>query len=155
MSKMTAQRKKKKKPNKRNERHGAAWGGGRGWLLALILLASPSYGQNFRRAIESDGSEASGKISPDLAAMMANKSGAVRVIVQYRNAPATKQLSKAQFQGAKLNSNLSFIKAGAFTMSAAAVRGLASDRDVAFISPDPKLKAMDDLTDAAVGVSAA
>jgi serine protease AprX len=154
MSKMTAHR-KKKKPNKRNERHGAAWGGGRGWLLALILLASPSYGQNFRRAIESDGSEANGRISPDLAAMMAHKSAAVRVIVQYKSAPGTKQLSKAQFQGAKLNSNLSFIKAGAFTMSAAAIRALASDRDVAFISPDRKLKAMDDLTDAAVGVSAA
>ncbi len=152
---MTAHR-KKKKPNKRNERHGAAWGGGRGWLLALILLASPAYGQSFRRVVQSDGSSvANGKISPDLAAMMANKAGAVRVIVQYKNAPATKQLSKTQFHGAKLNSSLSLIKAGAFTMSRAAIRALASDRDVAFISPDRQLKAMDDLTDSAVGVSSA
>ncbi len=152
---MTAHR-KKKKANKRNERHGAAWGGGRGWLLALILLASPAYGQSSRRIVESDGgSGVSARISPDLAAIMANKSGAMRVIVQYKNAPATKQFSKASLRGAKLNSSLSLIRGGAFTMSAAAIRALANDSDVAFISPDRTLKGMDDLTDSAVGVSTA
>jgi len=40
-------------------------------------------------------------------------------------------------------------------MSPAAIRALAMDGDVAFISPDRKLKGMDDYTDSAVGVSTA
>ena len=40
-------------------------------------------------------------------------------------------------------------------MPASAIRALSKDPNVAFISPDRKLKGMDDLTDAAVGVSAA
>ena len=47
------------------------------------------------------------------------------------------------------------MKAGVYTMSPAAIRALANDSDVAFISPDRPLKAMDDLTDSAVGVSTA
>jgi serine protease AprX len=150
-------RHRKKKSDERNERHGAAWGGGRFLLLALILVANPSFAQNFHRTIGADGPEAaSAKLSPDLAQMLRGNSGrAMRVIVQYKQAPGSKQMAKAQFQGAKLNSRLSLVNGGAFTMSAAAIQALAMDGDVAYISPDRKLKGMDDLTSAAVGVSAA
>ncbi len=150
---MTAHR--KKKSNQRNERHGAAWGGGRFLLLALIFIANPLFAQKPRPVSDDGASASSAKLSPDLAQMLKSKSGPMRVIVTYKNAPSARQMSRAQFQGAKLNSNLSLVKAGAFTMSRAAILALASDDDVAFISPDRKLKGMDDLTDSAVGVSAA
>ena len=34
---------RKRKSNERNQRHGAAWGGGRFLLLALILVANQSF----------------------------------------------------------------------------------------------------------------
>src|SRR5438477_617642 len=52
-------------------------------------------------------------------------------------------------------STLSLVNGHAFTMSPAAIRALAADGDVVSISPDHTLKAMDDLTDSAVGVTSA
>ena len=77
---------RKKKPNQRNERHGAAWGGGRFLLLALILVTNQSFAQRIR-AIQ-DGGDASAiqRISPDLAQILRGNSGqALRVIVQPGN----------------------------------------------------------------------
>lgn len=149
----------KKKSNKRNERHGAAWGGGRSSLLVLILVlvANSSFAQQLSRRMLDDGAASvRERISPDLAEMLrAHSNRSMRVIVQYNRAPGAKQVSRAQAAGAKLNSRLSLVNGGAFTMSPAAIRALAMDGDVALISPDRKLKGMDDLTSAAVGVSAA
>jgi serine protease AprX len=148
---MTAHR--KKKSNQRNERHGAAWGGGRGLLLTIVLLTSLAHGQGFRPVFEDGGVAGQhSKMSRDLSDMLQNKSGAMRVIVQYKSAPGATQFSRAQGRGAKLHGSLSSVRAGVFTMSPAAIRAMANDSDVAFISPDRPLKAMDDLTDAAVGV---
>jgi len=147
---------RKKKSNKSNERHWAAWGGGRFLLLALILVANQSFAQRIRGIQDDGNAAASGKLSPDLAQMLRGNAGKpMRVIVQYKNAASSKQMAKSQFQGAKLNSTLSLVNGGAFTMSAAAIRLLAADANVAYISPDRKLKGMDDLTDSAVGVSTA
>jgi subtilisin family serine protease len=146
---------RKKKSNQRNERHGAAWGGGRLLPLMLILLTSLAFGQTFRPVSDERGFERGSKMTGDLADMLKNRTSAMRVIVTYKNAPGATQISRAQGRGATLNHNLSFVKAGAFTMSPAAIRALANDSDVDFISPDRPLKAMDDLTDSAVGVSSA
>jgi len=148
---------RKKKSNERNQRHGAAWGGGRFLLLALILVANLSFAQNVRAVQDdNDGSSVRGKLAPDLAKVLRGSSSrSMRVIVQYNQAPGANHFAKAQSVGAKLNSNLSLVNAGAFTMSPAAIRALAMDGDVAFISPDRKLKGMDDYTDSAVGVSTA
>jgi serine protease AprX len=146
----------KRKSKGRNERHGAAWGGVRLLLLALILVANQSFAQNVRAVLDNDGSSVNGKLAPDLARVLQGSSSrSMRVIVQYNQAPGAKHFAKAQSVGAKLNSNLSLVNAGAFTMSPAAIRALAMDGDVAFISPDRKLKGMDDYTDSAVGVSTA
>ena len=99
---MTAHR--KKKSNKRNERHGAAWGGGRFLLLALILVANLSFAQGPRRVTDEGKSDAaSHKMSSDLAQMLSGKSGAMRVIVTYKSAPGAMQISRAQGRGAKLH----------------------------------------------------
>jgi serine protease AprX len=147
---------RKKKSNERNQRHGAAWGGGRFLLLALILVANLSFAQRIR-AVQDDGDAAvSAKVAPDLAQMLRGSSSrSLRVIVQYKSDAGTTQMTRALSQGARLNSKLSMVHGGAFTMSPAAIRALAMDGDVAFISPDRKLKGMDDLTDSAVGVSTA
>jgi subtilisin family serine protease len=134
---------RKKKSNQRNERHGAAWGGGRGLLLAVVLLANLAYGQSFRPVLDDGGVVGQhSKLSRDLSDMLQSKSGAMRVIVQYKNAPGATQFSRAQGRGAKLHASLSSVRAGVFTMSPAAIRALANDSDVAFISPDRPLKAM-------------
>ncbi len=146
----------KRKSKGRNERHGAAWGGVRLLLLALILVANQSFAQNVRAVLDNDGSSVNGKLAPDLARVLQGSSSrSMRVIVQYNQAPGAKHFAKAQSVGAKLNSNLSLVNAGAFTMSPAAIRALAMDDNVAFISPDRKLKGMDDYTDSAIGVSTA
>ncbi len=146
----------KRKSKGRNERHGAAWGGVRLLLLALILVANQSFAQNVRTVLDNDGSSVNGKLAPDLARVLQGSSSrSMRVIIQYNQAPGAKHFAKAQSVGAKLNSNLSLVNAGAFTMSPAAIRALAMDGDVAFISPDRKLKGMDDYTDSAIGVSTA
>jgi serine protease AprX len=126
-------------------------------LLALILVANLSFAQNVRAVQDdNDGSSVRGKLAPDLAKVLRGSSSrSMRVIVQYNQAPGANHFAKAQSVGAKLNSNLSLVNAGAFTMSPAAIRALAMDGDVAFISPDRKLKGMDDYTDSAVGVSTA
>jgi len=146
----------KRKSKGRNERHGAAWGGVRLLLLALILVANQSFAQNVRAVLDNDGSSVNGKLAPDLARVLQGSSSrSMRVIVQYNQAPSANHFAKAQSVGAKLNLNLSLVNAGAFTMSPAAIRALAMDDNVAFISPDRKLKGMDDYTDSAIGVSTA
>ena len=64
----------KRKSKGRNERHGAAWGGGRFLLLALILVANQSFAQNVR-AVQDDGdATVSAKVAPDLAQMLRGSS---------------------------------------------------------------------------------
>src|SRR5256885_16893469 len=95
---------RKKKPNQRNERHGAGWGGGPFPLLALILATNQSFAQRIRAIQDGGDASVSQRISPDLAQMLRGNSGqALRVIVQYKNAPNSKQIARAQFRGARLN----------------------------------------------------
>ncbi|MBI1739781.1 MAG: hypothetical protein HYR57_02715, partial [Candidatus Koribacter versatilis] len=99
----------KKKANQRNERHGAAWGGGRSLLLVLILVlaANSSFAQRIRAVQDDGGLVVSGKLSPDLAQVLqAGSNGPMRVIVQYRKAPGAMQVGRAQARGAKLHSKL-------------------------------------------------
>src|SRR5712692_11831512 len=79
---------RKRKSNGRNERHGAAWGGVRLLLLALILVANQSFAQNVRAVLDNDGSSVNGKLAPDLARVLQGSSSrSMRVIVQYNQAP--------------------------------------------------------------------
>ena len=109
-------------------------------LFALILSASLAFSQ-------------SPKIARDLQKI--DGSGQVDVIVQFTQAPTTKQHSKVLDRGGKLKWELGVIKGGAYSLPASAVADLAKDEDVAFISPDHPLKAADSLTDGAVGTSVA
>jgi len=150
--------KQNKKASKRNERHSAVWGGKPVALLILVLTATLVYaGQTVQLQDDGSGDPAvMRKFSPDLAMMLkANGNKSQRVIVQYKSAPGTAQVSRVQGLGGRFHSSLAMVNAGTFTMSPAALRSLAKDSNVAFISPDRPLKAMDDFTDAAIGASTA
>lgn len=146
-----------KKSSKRNERHSAVWGGKPVALLLLLLIGGPLLGQSRRiSVIQDDGGNTgvSAKFAPDLAEMLkSNRTAKRRVIVTYKQAPSASQLSKVQAMGATVHSRLALVKAGTFTMTPASLRTLASDPNVAYISPDRPLKPMDDLTNTTVGAA--
>src|SRR5579884_328022 len=58
------------------------------------------------------------------------------VIVQFREGAAERLHQKIESRGGALRRHLSLINAGHYSLPASAIRDLASDPDVAFISPD-------------------
>ena len=129
----------------------AVWGNRKAWLAVLILTTSLSFGE---KALPTS------KLSPALqrmsmqAEMLGGASPNVRVIVQFKHAPSDTKFGNFQGKGGT-GSRLGIINSAAFSVPVSRLRDLANDDEVAFISPDYKLKAADDLTDAAIGVSVA
>jgi len=122
----------------------ATWGS---WVAALVLLLAVT------PALAKDNGSLS-RLSPDLATRLEQGSDqTVRVIVQYKKAPGRAQLAAAQSLGARLNSQLPLVNANVLTMTPSAIRSLAQNSNVAYISPDRPVQALDDLTDSAIGMS--
>jgi len=142
-------KRKKRKPAGRGERHSAAWGKRFG-ILVLVLIAEAAFAQN-----------RVGKFAPDLAPVVAKaQQGAfgnqtVNVIVQYNNAPKSRQEGKAIGLGARLNHRLSVVKSIALTIPVSALPALEADPEILSVSLDHPLKGMDDYTDAAMNVATA
>ena len=130
----------------------AVWGNRMAWLTVLVLTTSLGFGES---ALQSR------KMAPVLERMAtrARIEGAasqnVRVIVQFKQSPTQHHFDKVQGKGGKLGNRLGVINGASFSLPVSKLRELANDNEVAFISPDHQVKAADDLTDAAVGVSAA
>jgi len=151
------------KSRSRNERHSAAWGRRVILLVVLAFIASLSFGQRLATSSNSeDGRESrASKMAPELrrlverAQLSPGASRNVRVIVQFKHAPSQRHFDKVQARGGKLGMRLGLVNGGAFSLPAAALKDLADDDEVAFIAPDHTLRATDDLTDAAIGVSVA
>ena len=150
------------KPKKRDERHSAAWGR-RSMLVGLLLLASKLGLGQATTPVQVDGHTVGvhWKLAPELATRVARwkvgaeGDGQTRVIVQFNQAPTEEHFSRLQTRGARLNGRLGLVRAGAYTLPASHLEDMANDPAVASISPDHDLKAADDFTDAAIGVSAA
>jgi len=85
--------------------------------------------------------EASFAGSPKLARDLEGKNPAsqVDVIVQFRETPTQMHFSKVQTRGGLLRRQLGLVKAGAFRMPVSALKDLANDPDVTYISPDRPL----------------
>ncbi|MFY9645688.1 MAG: hypothetical protein WAK29_10955, partial [Terriglobales bacterium] len=79
----------------------------------------------------------------------------VQVIVQYKQAPQKETLARVQNYGGRLSSKLNLIKGAAFTLPVNALAALERDPEVAYVSVDHEVKAMDEYTNAAMNVSAA
>src|SRR4029079_15978113 len=62
--------------------------------------------------------------------------GAVRVIVQLRNAPGQRQHASGARRGGSLVAECGAVRAAAYTIPRRAVADLASDPDVAYVTPD-------------------
>ncbi len=145
-----SQKFKPKSPG-RGQRHSAAWGK-RLSMLLLVVIAEVAFA--------GDGKPV-GKFAPDLAPALARahqgKAGiqTVDVIVQYQDAPRSKQESRITKLGAHLNHRLGMVKAIALTIPASALPALESDSEVLSVSFDHPLNGADDYTDAAANVSAA
>jgi serine protease AprX len=93
------------------------------------------------------------KIAPDLARI--DTRSKVNVIVQFKHVPTEAQHMKVRNQGGRLTMRLGRVKAGLYSVPASALATLANDPEVAYISPDRKLKGKLDLTAEAVNAAAA
>jgi serine protease AprX len=74
------------------------------------------------------------KIASDL--MAADPESTVNVIVQFTQAPTARHHAKVLNLGGELKSELGIVKGGAYTIQAGKLNELASDPEVAYISPD-------------------
>jgi serine protease AprX len=144
----------KPKSPSRGERHSAAWGK-RLSMLLLLLGAPTAFAQR-----EGNGRSV-GKFASELAPVVerAHRGAAgretVQVIVQYKLAPKAEQEGRVQRVGARLNQRLGMVRAIALTIPVSALPALERDPEVLSVTVDHPLKGLDDVTDAATGVSAA
>src|ERR1700745_632369 len=105
-------------------------------LLALITLLAPGF--SF-----ADGKKH--KLSKDLDALKGGHNGAtVDVIIQFNQTPTAAHHQKVQNKGGVLKTKLDFIKGAHYSVPVDALDALASDPDVAYISPDRKVRGMMD-----------
>jgi len=115
------------------------------------------FGQQNR--VAAGGMGVADKLHPEVAGIMnrfaRRPSQQVRVIVQYKQAPKTAALTRVQRLGGRMGHHLALVRGAAFTVPAGSLAALANDPEVAFVSVDHCLKAMDDYTDAAMNVTAA
>src|SRR4026209_2216287 len=81
------------------------------------------------------------KIAQDLEA--ANPSSNVDVIVQFKHAPTDAHHKKITDRGGQLKRELGIIKGSHYSVLASKLKDLADDPDVAYISPDRPVNAVD------------
>ncbi len=150
-----------KKSETSNVRRASFWGSALIAVCAMVIaMANPVLAQTPNKKLSLDAI-ASAKLSPELAEISArlgatnSASRTVRVIVQFKQVAANSHLARVQNLGGVLHGRLDLVKAGVFTVPVSALREMAGAAEVAFISPDHKLKAADDLTNAAVGADTA
>jgi serine protease AprX len=79
----------------------------------------------------------------------------VRVIVQYKHIPTSVHYSTMKGRGARLHATLHMIHGAAFTIPVSALPALEADPEIESVTIDHPIAVMDDLTNAATGVSAA
>ncbi len=71
-----------------------------------------------------------------------NPQETIDVIVQFREAPTAVHHAKVISRGGALKTELGLVNGAAYTIPAGAIKDLASDPDVAYISPDRSLQGM-------------
>src|SRR6266446_1893362 len=92
------------------------------------------------------------KVSKDLDALKGGHDGAtVDVIIQFNQTPTDAHHQKVQNKGGVLKTKLDFIKSAHYSVPVEALDDLASDPDVAYISPDREVSGSLDYVTSAVG----
>jgi len=100
------------------------------WALTIVLVAPLAMVAQ---------SNAAGKLSPELRDKQTHQ-GPVQVIVQFKHALNLSDQGKIRAQGGVVNAELGIVKGVAAILPASALAMLASDNEVAYISPDRPLK---------------
>jgi len=99
-------------------------------LTLLVLGLQTAYGKD--------------KLAKDLEKI--DRNATVDVIVQFKQTPTEAQDQKVKSKGGMDRASLDLIKGKAYSLPVSALRELADDRDVAWISPDRPVKLMMDRT---------
>jgi serine protease AprX len=128
-------------------------------LLAFVLIAaSGAFGQNYRQSREDDGgARFHRRVSPELSRILTQASSSnqrLQVIVQFRNSPSNSQVQRVTALGGR-GQRLNGIRGGVFNLPVTALRALANDPEVAYISPDRSVRGAADYTEATVGADVA
>src|ERR1700674_3399279 len=110
-----------------------------GRMLLLVAAASAAFGQGNH-----------GNVAPDIS--LSNPNAMVDVIVQFKNAPTKNDLKKLGPYG-QMKKIFNGIKAAQVTLSVSTIQSLASDPDIAYISPNRPTKGSLDTTTATVGAN--
>lgn len=146
----------KQRSPQRQQKHSAAWGK-RVSLVVLLATgmalgsAAPSGRQNGR--FSNIASELSARLAQ---AKQGNAKGqTVKVIVQYKHTPSQSHYATMTARGARLHAKLHMIRGAAFTVPVSALPALEADPEIESVTIDHPMTVMDDLTNAATGVSAA
>ena len=108
--------------------------------LACILLGVPAFAKH-------------PKIAPDLEGV--EPSSTVDVIIQFTHVPTARHHAMVMSRGGSLKARLAVVKGAAYRIQRSQLESLANEPEVAYISPDRKLKGMLDLTAAAVNAPTA
>src|ERR1700693_1727289 len=111
------------------------------------------------RSMPVDGSPANGadekaavaaKLSPELRAM--DPAARAKVIVQFRDGLTQDNLSAVLQEGGEKGASLPLVKAATFTLQGSALRTLASNSHIAYISPDRQVRGALSSTVAAINI---
>ncbi len=119
-------------------------------LVATVILTSASsvIGQQSRA-----NPPHSRKISKDFEGRNAGET--VDVIVQFNQPPTEKHHQKVKAKGGAWKENLNLVNGGVYSLPASALEDLASDPDVAYISPDRPVSQMNDVSRPTIGADIA
>jgi len=93
------------------------------------------------------------KIAPELNRL--DTRSTVEVIVQFREVPSERHHESVRGHGGTLRKTLEIVNAGHYSLPARALRALANDPEVAYISPDYELSGSLDNADVAVNANIA
>jgi serine protease AprX len=145
---------KSNKPAGRNQRHSAAWGKRLSLILGLSLTLAA--GMAFAQRPSSPS-----RLAPELSGLWAKaqqgtaKGQTVRVIVKYHTVPTAAHYATMQSRGGHVNAKLHMFNSAAFTIPVSALTAMDNDSEIASVTIDHPMTAMDDLTNGATGVASA
>ena len=129
---------------------------------AVLLASTLGFGQLTQQpARAGERSSSRTKMSVELSEMAdkasqgSSANQVVRVIVQFKQTPGERHFAKVQGRGGRLSMRLGLVRGGAFSLPAAALKELADDPEVAYISPDRRISGVLDNTTAAVNAGVA
>src|SRR5882762_4690756 len=131
-------------------------------LAFLVLSLGTALSQTRPTVARSDAGDGAGRrsrISSELAAFATQKSSAnqrIEVIVQFRQSPTTAHYQRMRSLGGVHRRALGLVRGGLFNLPLSAIRALANDPDVLYVSPNRPVKmTASDQYEATVGGDAA